>query len=379
VRGQGRIYKRGSIYWIAYYHRGAQVRESTHSTRENVALKLLRERLRTAGTPQFVGPRAERVTFDTLAELYLTDYRVNGKRSLRDAERNVRHLRGAFDGDRALDITADRIARYTAARREADVKPATVNRELAALRRMFSLACKAGMLSTRPYIAMLDELQNIREGFLEPSEFGAVCAELPPHLADAATFAYLSGWRKGEICTLTWADVDLRANVIRLRVAHSKNKRPRTLVLRGDLLALFERRAAERRLDCPFVFHGDGKPLGNFRKAWTLACQAAGVQDRLFHDLRRSAVRNLVRAGTPERVAMAISGHKTRSIFDRYNITSEEDLAAAMERTQAYVAEASQEPPKVRPLALAAGERAQNAHNPAKRAHYDLSKEVVSA
>ncbi len=381
MRGQGRIYRRGRIYWIAYYHRGVQMRESSESERENDARKLLRERLRTAGTPHFVGPRAERVTFETLSELYLTDYRVNGKRSLRDAERNVRHLGDVFQNDRALDITPDRIGRYTTSRLAAKVKPASVNRELAALRRMFSLACKAGMLATKPHVTMLAE-DNAREGFLEPGDFAAVQAHLPPYLADAAAFAYLSGWRKGEIRSLTWADVDLVAGVIRLRAAHSKNKRPRTLVLRGELGAVIERRTAARRLECPHVFHRNGKPLGNFRKAWSAACEAAGIGGRLFHDLRRSAVRNLVRAGTPERVAMAISGHKTRSVFDRYNIVSEDDLAAAMERTHAYVEQARQAEPRVVPISAgrsAVGERAQNAHTRLENGRSGEAREAVSA
>ncbi len=374
MRGQGRIYRRGRFFWIAYYHRGMQMRESTESERESDARKLLRERLRTAGTPHFVGPQAERLTFETLAELYLTDYRVNGKRSLRDAERNVRHLGDVFHDERALSITPDRIGRYTTARLAAGIKPASVNRELAALRRMFSLACKGGMLATRPHVAMLAE-DNAREGFLEPSDFAAVQSHLPPYLADAAAFAYLSGWRKGEIRSLTWADVDLAGSVIRLRAANSKNKRPRTLVLRGELRAIIDRRTDARQLDCVHVFHRGGKPLGNFRKAWTAACQAAGVSGRLFHDLRRSAVRNLVRAGTPERVAMAISGHKTRSIFDRYNIVSEDDLADAMERTHAYVEQARREAPRVRPLEV----RAQNAHTHADNAEIEQETEAVSA
>ena len=151
--------------------------------------------------------------------------------------------------------------------------------------------------------------------------------------------------------SLEWPDVDLGTGVIRLRAEHSKNKQPRTLMLTGDLLEVMRRRAALRRLDCLLVFHKDGKPLGDFRKAWATACKAAGLAGQHFHDLRRSAIRNMVRGGTPERVAMAISGHKTRSTFDRYNIVSEADLALAAERTDAYVAKRREAAPRIVALA----------------------------
>jgi integrase len=122
---------------------------------------------------------------------------------------------------------------------------------------MFTLAIRAGKLASRPHIALLAE-DNAREGFLEPADFAALRAHLPDWLADAATFAYLTGWRKREVATLTWADGDLRGGAIRLRAAHSKNKRPRVLRLRGELSVLLDHRAAARRLDCPLVFHRDG-------------------------------------------------------------------------------------------------------------------------
>jgi integrase len=350
MRGHGRVFQRGGVWWVAYYHRGQEIRESAKTTSEHKARTLLRERLRTAGTPAFIGPAAERVTFDDLAMLYLTDYRLNGRRSARDAARNVAKLREVFGVDRALDITADRIAAYTEGRLEAGLQPASVNRELAALRRMFTLAIRAGKLAARPHIALLAE-DNAREGFLEPADFVTLGAHLAAWLADAALFAYLTGWRKGEVATLTWADVDLRSGVIRLRAAHSKNKRPRVVILRGELRALLDRRAAARRLDCPLVFHRDGQPLGDFRKAWRAACATAGLTGRLFHDMRRSAVRNMVRAGVPERVAMAMSGHRTRAVFDRYNIVSEDDLAAAADQTLAYVEANQDAPATVIPLA----------------------------
>ncbi len=190
MRGHGRVFQRkgSAAWWIAYYHRGHEIRESAKTTDKRKAEKLLRERLRTAGTPEFIGPAAERLTFDDLAGMYLTDYRVNGKRSLPDAERNVERLRGAFGLDRALDITTDRIARYAESRLVDGRKPASVNRELTALKRMFSLAIKAGKLASRPHVAMLAE-DNAREGFLEPADFAAVRGALVPDLGDAATFA----------------------------------------------------------------------------------------------------------------------------------------------------------------------------------------------
>jgi integrase len=374
MRGQGRLFQRGGVWWIAYYHRGREIRESAKTTSEQKAARLLRERLRTAGTQEFIGPAAQRVTFDDLAALYLTDYRLNGRRSLRDATRNVEMLREAFGMDRALDITADRIAAYTAGRLEAGLKPASINRELAALRRMFTLAIRASKLATRPHIALLAE-DNAREGFLEPADFAILATHLPAWLADATLFAYVTGWRKGEVATLSWADVDLRGGVIRLRAIHSKNKRPRVVMLRGELRALLDRRAAARRLDCPLVFHRDGQLIGDFRRAWQAACQAAGLTGRLFHDMRRSAVRNMVRAGVPERVAMAVSGHRTRSVFDRYNIVSEADLASAAEQTLAYVEAKRDVPATVTTLQAARGARATGEHGQ----NTDNSSQAVAA
>ena len=387
MRGDGRIYRRGTIWWVEYWHRGEQVRESSKGfvvrkgakpsdgTDRRVAEKLLQERRRTAGTPHFIGPDAERIDFKALADLYLTDYRVNGRRSLGEAERAVRHLRGTFGLDRAVDISAARISAYSAARLAEGHKPATINRELAALRRMFNLAVRAEMLPHRPHIALLDESGNVREGFLEPADFEAVCNAknkngkpiLPAHLEDALRFAYLTAWRRGAVRALEWRDVDLRGRTLQLRAANAKNKRGKVIPLRADLLALLERRAAERRPDCPHVFHRDGNPLVDFRKAWRAACKAAGFSGIVPHDLRRSAARNAVRSGVPEQVAMELGGWRTRSVFARYNVTSESDLAEAVERISGYVAQRAAERPKVRPLHPETGrsdhEPAQNPHN----------------
>jgi integrase len=178
--------------------------------------------------------------------------------------------------------------------------------------------------------------RNARQGFFEQEEFEAMVEHLPTYLKDFVRFAYLSGWRKGEISQLQWADVDRKAHVIRLRPDTSKTQEGRVLVLDEELWNLLERRWQEQA-SVPWVFHRKGAQIGDFKKAWRTACRKGGVPGKLFHDLRRTAVRNMVRAGVPERVAMAVSGHKTRSIFDRYNIVNEQDLREAMVRTRRYL------------------------------------------
>lgn len=172
-----------------------------------------------------------------------------------------------------------RIEAYKAARLEEGKKPATVNRELAALRRAFRLAVEQGRITHAPRIRLLAE-HNVREGFLEPAEFESVVTAPPEYLQDASRFAYTSGWRKSEVTTLAWADVDRAAGLITLRRAHSKNEEPRELPLVGALVELIECRWQARTvvgLDgavslSPFVFHRAGAPIGDFRKAWRRAC-----------------------------------------------------------------------------------------------------------
>jgi len=250
----------------------------------------------------------------------------------------------AFGTWRVVELSSVAVDGYIRDRLAAGARPATVNRETQLLGQ-----------AVRPFFARLglpvpeirhqSEVGNVRQGFFERPQFEAVRAALPGNLQDAATFAYLSGWRRGEVTSLRWADVDRDGGVIRLRPEASKNGRGRTLVLAGELAALVDRRWQARSVTdedgtvrvTDLVFHRELVPLGDFRKAWRTACTAAKADGRLFHDLRRTAVRNMVRAGVPERVAMEVSGHRTRSVFDRYNIVSEDDLRQAMERTTAYV------------------------------------------
>jgi integrase len=281
------------------------------------------------------------------------DLELQGKLSPQ-VKAHLKPIRAAFENSCAVAVTPERIDAYIqgrlASRQEGEEAipgkaPSTVNRETQLLHQAFRLAVDRGRLAFLPRVRHLSEVGNVRRGFFERAEFDAVCEALPADLRDFARFGYITGWRKGEIAAMSWADVDGEA--VRLRAEDSKNRRGRSVPLEGDLRDIIERRRAARQYENPagtvalaaLVFHRDGRPVGDFKKAWATACTAAGVSGRLFHDLRRSAARNLVRAGNPESVAMAVTGHKTRSIFQRYAIASERDIREALQKTQAFTAQ----------------------------------------
>jgi integrase len=342
MAGLGRTYQRGQTWWIAYYFRGKQQRESSHSTNENEAIKLLKKRLGEMGRGR-VMVNEEKVAFVDMAADLERDYEINKKRSLRSAQLSVHHLTKFFKYHRAPDITADRIREYVSRRQGEGAANASINRELSALKRMFSLYIQAGKLSSKPYIPMLEEY-NARQGFLDHGDFLRLKGKLPAYLQDPVTFLYCSGWRVSEMKALEWRDVDMAGKVVRLRPELSKNKKGRVLPLRGELLEIFARARENRRLDCVRVFHDQGEPIGDFRKSWRNSLKDAKLGHILVHDLRRTAVRNLVKAGVPEKVAMELSGHKTRAVFDRYSIVNDDDLAEAVDKVTAHLEAAAVEP-----------------------------------
>lgn len=213
---------------------------------------------------------------------------------------------------------------------------ATINRELAALKRGFSLAIDAGKLTHKPKFPMLRE-HNIRTGFFERDHFTAVHAQFAAPLQAVAHFAYITGWRtRSEALPLQWRQVDFEAGTVRLDPGTTKNGDGRVFVMTEELRAVLAAQRAytdsvqrERGIICPWVFHRDGERIRDFRHAWKTACMSAGLPGRIPHDFRRTAVRNMVRAGITERVAMRMTGHKSRSVFDRYDIVSEGDLIDA--------------------------------------------------
>jgi integrase len=324
-----------------------------------------------------------------LAEEYLIDYRINNRKSLDRAELCVKHLKQELEGTRIPDITTPRIQKYVSDRMkwkcmechkefhvEGQLKcpkcggenldkgtaNATINRELSALKRMLNLGAKQTppKVNRVPYIPMLKET-NVRKGFFEHDQYLALRDALPPYLKPFVSFAYTFGWRDEEIADLIWSQVDRVKGIVTLEVGETKNDDARTVYLDEELKETFNQLWENRKRNgilIPNVFpnkKGNG-PIVNFRKAWNAACRKAELgygykiekkyvekwhgklpPGPILHDFRRTAVRNMVRSGIPERVAMLISGHKTRSVFDRYNIVSDADLRLATQRQEAYL------------------------------------------
>ncbi len=339
----GSIYKRGNTYWIKYYRNGKSYRESTNSDKKMVAKKLLDRREGEIAQGKIPGILFEKITFDQLADDFLRDYRINQKKSIIRAERSVKHLGQYFEGDSAPKINTPRIKAYIEIRLEEGAANATINRELSALKRMFNIGAKQTppLVDRVPYIPMLKE-NNIRKGFFEHAEFLALREAMPEYLKGFVTFAYKTGWRISEIAGLTWVQVDRSLGIVRLEVGETKNNEGRTIYLDEELKAIIQHQSDFRKdigVLCPYVFpnqFGNG-PVKDLRRSWAKACKDAGLGRRLFHDFRRTAVRNMIRSGIPERVAMMISGHKTRSVFDRYNIVNDADLKEAANRQSEYL------------------------------------------
>ena len=333
----GCIYRRGKKYWIKYYSHGKQYAESARSDKKAVAERLLKLREGEIAQGKMPSVCFDRFTFNELAEDFLTDYRINEKKTLSRAKRCVAFLKKEFGGMRATEITTSKIKKYIEKRLSQGVVNATINRELAALKRMFNLAkrCTPPKVAQVPYIPMLRE-NNVRKGFIEHEDYLALRMQLPEQLKPVFTFAYFTGWRKGEIMNLKWNQVNLREGIVRLEPGETKNNEGRTLFMEPELWQMMKELHRKRRMDCLYVFHLKGKQILDFRKSWDKARSSIAKPALLFHDLRRSAIRNMVRAGIPERVAMTISGHKTRSVFDRYNIVSQDDLKEAARKLQAF-------------------------------------------
>jgi integrase len=340
MRGDGSIYNRNGIYWCKFHLNGRPYRESCGTTDEKHAQKHLRARLKEAGVSEltalpFLSQQERRQTIADLLDNLERDLRLRGKLSA-PAVSCLKRAKAGFGMIRATSLTAAQVDAYIQTALENGYRPATINRGLEMLGQCFKLAEIKG-----PRIRQLSEAGNVRKGFTADADLRRVVDHLPAYLKDFTLFGFLTGMRRDSIKSLAWEDVD--GDEIELRGEHAKNGEPQIIPAVGELAEILERRRAERIVNvgkttiiAATIFHRDGLPIGDFRKTWGTATALAGVPSLLFHDLRRSAARNMTRAGIPQSVAMKISGHKTASMFQRYNIVDLTDVRQALTTVQEH-------------------------------------------
>ena len=339
-RGTGSLFLRNATWWMKFHLNGQAVRESAGTTSRRVAERLLQKRLGEIGVGSYISQDAGKVTFEDLMTMVKDDYTIKGNRSAARMERATRALSGRFAGMKALAITYEALAAYVTERLAAKIAPATAQYECAVLRRGFTLAVRARRLPSRPAFPTI-AVQNARQGFFEPAQIEALLVELPDYLRPVLRFAVLTGWRRMEILNLTWDRVDLDAGTVRLDADGSKNHEARqfptdalpalTAVLKSQR-SLTDMVEAATGKAVALVFHNFGNPIKDHYSAWRAACLRAEVPGRLLHDCRRTAVRNLERAGVSRSVAMKLTGHKTEAVYRRYAIVCEQDLREGVEK-----------------------------------------------
>jgi integrase len=301
----------------------------------------------------------EEVTIGTLLDLVIEDYQANGQKTVKTVKGQIKHSLRPFFGDMlAGDLDTDRIEQWLAWRKKRrlrksvrpgheQLQPASINRELSVLRRAYQLGYerKPQLVEKIPPIKKLAE-NNVRKGFVSPAEYRSLLEELPAYLRGITVVAFHAANRKGELFNLEWPDVDLdgKPPIFTLWPGETKNKQGRTLpILEGEMMDTLRALKKEHDEKYPKETHvflnGEGKPLQYhmMRKVWDDACTRANLPGLLFHDLRRSGVRNLRRAGVTQKVAREFSGHKTDSVFDRYNISDFDDLKDAAAKLATYL------------------------------------------
>jgi len=365
-----RFYKQRDVWFFEFTWQGKRIRKSTRQGNRESAETIaslfrsdLAEQRFGLEAPKPVVPVNE--LLDGVQKQYERRARANGETDISNQNSALlRVARRDFGSKMTSEITAKAIEAYQDREQARGKAAATINRRTEVLKHAF-------LRDGRPFpkFDKLSEEGNAREGFLDATQLDRLTSHLPEDVADFTRFAFVTAMRRSEIASLTWSNVV--ENEIRLRALDAKIKKARKVIIAGELVPLMERRRAARVFTTTdgiqalssFIFHrGDGLPIGEFKKSWASACVAAGLgvmrcpkcgaegaakwcegckretryRGQIFHDLRRSGVRRLIRAGVPQSVCMSISGHKGVSTFTRYNITDTKDVENAMLCLQDY-------------------------------------------
>ena len=317
------------------------IQRSSKSTDKTTAVRFLRRILSEQQQGRHA-PGASKVTFADLRRLVEDDHLLKGRRAKEPPARAWRHLEAHFGSEcPAATITLDQLKRYAVARHKAKAAPASYDYELAVLRRGFVLACENGVLPGRPAFPKIT-FQNARQGWASEGDFQALVKQLPEYARPPVRFAYITGWRlKSEVLPIRWAQVSSDAVQLEPGTTKSGEGREWPLAAHPELARLIEQQRAhtrdvERRTGqiVRWVFHRDGQQIRSMSGAWKGACERAGLK-LIPHDLRRTAVRNLERAGVARTVAMRLVGHRTEQMYRRYSIVAPQDLTEGVAKLAA--------------------------------------------
>lgn len=320
--GTGQVYQNGKFWHIRYCDgEGKRRAESSGSERRADAERLLRKRL----AEEVPTKKADGFSLADCFQLLVKDYIMHERQELSIAKYRIGSHLQALAGIKAATFKEADAERYIEQRKKAGAAPSTINRELSLVRASLKLAKRQDppWLSVVPTIPMLQET-NVRIGFLSAVQIANIDERLPEYLRPLLCIASLTGLRRGSLLRIRLDQVDLADGLIHLYGEQVKNRI-------GHQVPIFDgamRRWVEAALRShkTFLFEHDGKPIRSFKNAWNAATASAGMPGLRFHDLRRTGVRNLIRAGVPEEIVMAISGHKTRSMLQRYNIINADDV-----------------------------------------------------
>lgn len=330
--------KETKTWYIRFYVAGKPATLPADTEDYDEAVAFLRKKMAASGSG-VAALLPERVKMAQLFDLVIEVSKAKGLHSLDRVAALLRaadkqhdepgRLRAFFGAIKAKDVTRLAIRRYVTARLREKPAPAnaTINRELAAVRRALTLGKEEDppLVLHIPKFEMLEPAEP-REGTLSHDAYKAVRDALPAYARIALVIGYHTGARKGEITKIERSGIDFKAARILMRRATTKNKHPRYIPIYGDMAAELDMAIAAGDAKCEYLIQYEGRRVYDFEKAWATACALAAVPDQLFHDLRRTALTNMIEAGFSEKEAMEVSGHKTRAVFDRYHIVSERRL-----------------------------------------------------
>ena len=323
-------------YWIEYYDDVNKRRRERIGPSKTAADHRFREvlKVRTEGR-HIEKDLSAKLSLGELFEWYKGLPDVKAKRSYsKDVSliKNLERLLGKTT--KIKEITPGRIEVYHSNRLAepsprhpgATVRTSTVNKEIACLAAALNRALRHHKLNANPIttIKKLPE-DSVRMKVLSQEEFSKLIICCPHYLRPIVILAFYSGMRKSEIVFLTWKEVDLAKGFIRLNADRAKTKVARSIPLHPDVKFVLDQIPRPLHTDRVFLRHG--KPFAFFERAFRAACKRAGLEDFTFHDLRHCAINNLRLAGNDFFRIMAISGHKTMSVFKRYNLVTEDELS----------------------------------------------------